>query len=114
MSVFDCNKHGVSGFVESCEHVRYLVANGRIKEIKNIGLSIYSLIICDDCIKIFDLHKYVINQNKHCDSFGESTELELEEFFDAYEKINNRIGWCIQCYQELLDQHKANIKPPIR
>ena len=110
MTKYICKIHGPSGFIESCEHVRDLIISRNSTEIFTIKALIYSMVVCNDCIKQYNLHKYVLDPNKEYNIFGKRSELESETFLnnykDAYEKMKNRIGWCVNCYNELLDQHK--------
>ena len=107
-----CEKHGASGFIESCEHIRDLIISGNSKKIRTIKAFEYQMLVCKDCINRYNLEKYILDPNERYNILDKDTKLEPESYWkeldEGYKKMKNRIGWCIKCYNELLEQYKSN------
>lgn len=107
MTLILCEKHGTSGFFESCEHVHDLLIGNRSEEITIIRAYLYQMKVCKDCVRYFHLEKYVLkNPEFHKETLPEPDEFWIE-FELAYNKMNNRKAWCIHCYDELLKKHNT-------
>lgn len=103
-----CQIHGLSGFFESCEHVRNLIATKQSNKVVEIETCPYTMRVCDDCIDKYDLKKYIIPDDHDYNIFKEEDHPDeyWENIDKAYDKMKTE-GWCSKCYETLKENNKA-------
>jgi len=100
-----CEKHGTCGFVESCKHVRQLLVQGRADEISVIRAYVFRMRVCAQCIEKHQLEKYVLEKPEQRKEEMSEPDVFWRAFEAAYDDMDNRIAWCIHCYDELHDKY---------
>jgi len=108
MTLVQCNKHGLSGLVETCKHVDEELNKGIIREFNEIKLWGYML-VCDTCWKQHDLESF----EKHPEIIGkdmfdiEEENPTIDEYFQIYDKIQ-RVVWCSECLAQIKVKQARN------
>jgi len=108
MTRIRCKIHGDSYFFQSCKHVRDLIINKKHYKIKTVRTGVYIMYICTDCIKMHGLEKYEYDFENNPDVTTIDLYTESEEFWNKfeqeYDKMEDKIGWCSKCYNDLMKQ----------
>ena len=105
MTLILCDTHGPSHFFESCEHIHDILLEGLSTKIHKIRFLCYTMDICEACLNKHQLDKYILEENPdHNKQRTPEPENFWNKFEMEYDKMKNRKGWCVHCYEELRNE----------
>jgi hypothetical protein len=110
MGIMICETHGRVGFVEACSHVakeieRKLVPDGHRLTIMG------NLFVCDGCFRSLGFERFASLAELPFEEVVGVTDGRWEAFDMAYEAIEGRQGFCLECLAELETQSRATALP---
>jgi hypothetical protein len=100
MGIVICDKHGRRGFVETCSHIAVAMDEGRLPGGRRLQI-LGQLFVCDDCFIALELKKFSSLTELSEDEMISVTDGRWEAFEEAYNAIEGRRGFCLECVAEL-------------
>jgi len=109
MGIMICEIHGRVGFVEACSHIGSEIDAGTVPSGHRLTI-IGNLFVCDDCFNSLDFKRFASLAELPLEEIVEITDGRLEAYEAAYEAIEGRRSFCLNCLAEL-DRPRATTNP---
>ncbi len=103
MGIMICKTHGRVGFVETCSHVAREIDGGKVPSGQRLTI-MGNLFVCDDCFNVLGFQRFASLADLPLEKIVEVNDGRMEAFEAAYEAIEGRRGFCLNCLAELEGQ----------